>query len=135
MEPSPVVLLTIVLATAAGCGAEPRLPERVPVRPTSQTDGGPRAMLIVSGRISAVNAGHRLRVGRRTLSHTASRDITVYEPFQKRRMTSRVIPFRDAVALDDSVVDVPIDVATTDGAAGAGTESYRIWSRATVVVR
>ena len=136
-------------------------------------DGGPDAPLQLAGKVE-----RRVRLSDETLAGLAREEITLYEPFEKRDVRFRAVPLRDvialagtaagattvhAVALNDYVVDIPLDVATadgvylavrdgsggklavesggpyrvvfTEGAKGADVENYWIWSLERVTVK
>ncbi len=134
-------LLCVIAAFAtAGCGAtttprdstvQTRSSLAAAVATTPIPDGGPDAELKLRGRIDRFNSGHELRLDDKTLLAMATTKISLYEPFQKRRMSFQAIPLRTlvelagakpsatrlhAVALDDFVVDLPLGVVTADGA-------------------
>ncbi|MDA0183037.1 molybdopterin-dependent oxidoreductase [Solirubrobacter phytolaccae] len=167
---APLAVLAVLPFTA--CGADEPV-QRVSLTLPLVADGGAEAPLRVSG-----NVQRGVRLGDATLLALADEEIELYEPFEKRRMRFRAAPLRDvlglagiepeartlhAVALNDYVVDIPLDVALADGvylavrdgagaplpvssggplrivftddAKGADVENYWIWSLATVRVK
>jgi hypothetical protein len=171
-------LLAVLALSAAGCGTATTKTTGVNVASTLVPDGGPHAELKLTGHIEQTNHGKQLRVSDSTLQAMARETITLDEPFKKRKLSFKAVPLRDvlklagvpstattlhAVALNDYVVDLPLDVATADGtylavrngdgskiavedggpirivfldkAKGADVENYWIWSLSTLSVR
>jgi hypothetical protein len=98
----PVVLAVVALS---GCGASDPAPERV-------------------------SAQVPVEISTSTLRGLAREQVTLYEPFQKRRVTFQAVPLRavlarvgvpagaktvHAVALNDYVVDIPLKIAQGKG--------------------
>lgn len=122
----PSIFLAVLAGSVAGCGASAApAPKLVSAATRPVADGGPKATLKLGG-----NVERPLRLSEKTLSQLATRRVSLYEPFEQRRMTFRVVPLRDvlalagvqtgaktlhAVALNDYVVDLPLDVAAADG--------------------
>ena len=153
-----LLLLPALALGLAGCGAA-----STPARPA-----------LVSATVSAP-----VPVDAALLRGLPRKEISLHEPFELRRMTFQVVALRDvlaragvtggaakavhAVALNDYVIDIPLAVATADGAylavgngdgsaipvdsggptrivfadgaTGADVENYWIWSLATVTAR
>jgi hypothetical protein len=172
------LLGALALTAVAGCGSD-RTPVDVARGPAvAVPDAGSHALLTLGGRIGNRNAGRQLRLDARSLATLGVRTVELYEPFEKRRMRFQAVPLRNllalagvsgdaqalhAVALNDYVVDLPLDVAESGGtylalrngdgsaidvedggpirivfadrAKGAGSTNYWIWSLATVTAR
>jgi DMSO/TMAO reductase YedYZ molybdopterin-dependent catalytic subunit len=125
--PRPLFLIPVLAFVLAGCGADADAERLSLVSLTASpvADAGADAILQVEGAVE-----RPLRLGDDTLNTLAREQVTLYEPFEKRSMTFQAVPLRDVlalagvergatalhtVALNDYVVDIPLDVAASDG--------------------
>lgn len=162
---------------AGGCGGSssasspPTTAAHATAAPVPRPVG--EAVLTVTGKVTRPNTGRRVAFDLAGLERGGTTAVTLYEPFEERDMSFRAVPFRDVLraagvtgttlhmtALNDYTVDVPIDVASSDGvwlatrngngsridvahggpirlvfakdARGADVDRYWIWSIATV---